>query len=85
MNMFRAAVRAVREWKDKGVEADFALIGNKAMSFFKRVGGKVLAHGHRSSATSRSSSSCSARIKVLSDAYRNGQVDRVYLVSQRSS
>jgi F-type H+-transporting ATPase subunit gamma len=42
MNVFRATVRAVKEWQDKGAEIDFALIGNKAVSFFKRVGGKVL-------------------------------------------
>src|SRR6185436_6243257 len=34
--------RAVRDWQDKKVEVDFALIGNKAVSFFRRVGGKVL-------------------------------------------
>src|SRR6201993_4600584 len=42
-NLFRAAVRSIREWKEQGVEAEFALIGNKAAAFFKRVGGKVSA------------------------------------------
>jgi len=82
VNTFRAVTRDVREWKAKGVEAEFALIGNKAQAFFKRMGGKVLAtvgnlgdkpHIEQLLGT----------IKVLSDAYRNGEVDRVYLVSSK--
>lgn len=80
MNSFRATVREVRQWKDKGVDADFVVIGNKGLSFFKRVGGKVLAQtshlGDRPHMEALLGS-----IKVLSDAYRNGEVDRVYLVS----
>jgi F-type H+-transporting ATPase subunit gamma len=80
MNTFRATVRAVREWREKGVEADFALIGNKAISFFRRVGGKVL--GTASHLGDRPHlDHMVGVIKLVSDAYRNGDVDRVYLVS----
>lgn len=80
MNVFRQSVRAIREWKEKGVEVDVALVGNKAIAFFKRIGGKVLA------TTSQLGDKPSVEqllgtIKVLSDAYREGSVDRVYLVS----
>lgn len=80
MNNFRATVRAVREWKDQGVDADFVVIGNKGLSFFKRVGGRVLAQASHLGDKPHIEALLGS-IKVLSDAYRNGEVDRVYLVS----
>jgi len=80
MNVFRSTVRAIREWKDKGVPADLAIVGNKALSFFKRTGGKVLAQAHHLG-DKPSMDKLLGTIKVLSDSYRAGEVDRVYLVS----
>ncbi|HVT36941.1 MAG TPA: F0F1 ATP synthase subunit gamma [Nevskiaceae bacterium] len=80
MNVFRATVRSIREWKDKGVEVDVALVGGKAISFFKRVGGKVLATASQLGDKPKIDQLLGT-IKVLSDAYRDGQVDRVFLVS----
>ncbi len=80
MNSFRATVRAVREWKEKGVEFQFALIGNKAVSFFRRVGGKVLGTAAHLGDKPHLEALLGV-IKVMSDAYRNGEADRVYLVS----
>lgn len=80
MNAFRAVVRSVKEWKDKGVETDVALIGNKAISFFKRVGGTVLGTANQLGDKPQLEQLLGV-IKIMSDAYRNGQVDRVYLVS----
>ncbi|MGH8528593.1 MAG: F0F1 ATP synthase subunit gamma [Nevskiales bacterium] len=80
MNTFRATVRAIKEWQDKGVSADFAVIGNKGMSFFKRVGGQVLGSAGHLGDKPRLEPLLGV-IKVLSDAYRKGEVDRVYLVS----
>lgn len=82
MNVFRQSVRAIREWKDKGVETDVALVGNKAVAFFKRIGGKVLATSTQLG-DKPSIDQLLGTIKVLSDAYRDGSVDRVYLVSNQ--
>ena len=79
MNTFRGTVRSIREWKDQGVEADFALIGNKSVSFFKRVGGKVLGTTTHLGDKPKLEQLLGV-IKLLSDAYRESQVDRVYLV-----
>ncbi|MGQ0502441.1 MAG: F0F1 ATP synthase subunit gamma [Panacagrimonas sp.] len=80
MNAFRATVRSIKEWKDKGAEVDVALIGNKAIAFFKRVGGTVL--GSASQLGDRPQlEQLLGVIKLLSDAYREGKVDRVYVVS----
>jgi F-type H+-transporting ATPase subunit gamma len=80
MNIFRQSIRTLREWKDKGVEVDVALVGNKAVAFFKRVGGRVLATathlGDRPNV-----GQLLGTIKVLTDAYREGKVDRLLLIS----
>jgi F-type H+-transporting ATPase subunit gamma len=80
MNVFRTAVRDVRELRAAGVEVDFVLIGNKAVSFFKRMGGKVLA-----TATHLGDKPTLEQllgvIKVVTDAYRDGTVDKVVLLS----
>ena len=80
MNAFRVAVRSIKEWKDQGVETDVALIGNKAISFFRRVGGKVLGTANQLGDKPQLSQLLGV-IKLMTDAYRNGDVDRVFLLS----
>jgi F-type H+-transporting ATPase subunit gamma len=80
MNVFRQTVKNIREWQDKGVEIDVALVGNKAISFFKRVGGKVLGTANQLGDKPQLSQLLGV-IKLLTDAYREGAVDRVYIVN----
>ena len=80
MNAFRATVRSIKEWKDKNVDVDVALIGNKAIAFFKRVGGTVLGSASQLGDKPQLEQLLGV-IKVLSDAYREGKVDRVFVVS----
>ncbi len=80
INVFRQTLRAMREWQEQGVEIQVAVIGNKGLSFFKRIGVKLLTQvthlGDRPPMDK-----LLGTIKVLADAFRNGEVDRVYLVS----
>jgi len=80
MNVFRATVRAVKEWQDKSVQVDFALIGNKAVSFFRRVGGKVLGTATHLGDKPRLDQLLGV-MKLITDAYLEQKVDRVFLVS----
>jgi F-type H+-transporting ATPase subunit gamma len=80
MNVFRATVRSIREWTEQGVEVDFALIGNKAVSFFRRVGGKVLGTATHLGDKPRLDQLLGV-IKLVTDAYLEQKVDRVLLVS----
>ena len=79
INTFRATVRSIKEWKDKGVDAELAIIGNKGIGFFKRLGGKVLATTS-SLGDKPTLEQLVGSIKVLTDAFRDGGVDRVYVV-----
>jgi F-type H+-transporting ATPase subunit gamma len=82
MNTFRVTLRAVKEWKDKGADTRFALIGNKALAFFRRVGGKPMASAAHLGDKPHLDQLIGL-IKVAADAYRNGEVDRVFLVSSK--
>ncbi|TAM12337.1 MAG: F0F1 ATP synthase subunit gamma [Nevskiaceae bacterium] len=80
MNLFRGIVRETREWQEKGVQVEFAVIGSKAVSFFRRVGGNVLAEASRLGDSIHIEQLIGV-VKVLADAYREQGVDRVYVAS----
>lgn len=80
MNLFRAVVREAREWHERGAEVEFAVIGSKAVGFFRRVGGKVLAEASRLGDNPHLDQLIGP-VKVLIDAYRDNQLDRVILAS----
>ena len=80
INLFRSVMRSVAEARSDGVEPQFAVIGGKAVSFFKRVGGKVLAQTTQLGDKPQLDDLLGV-IKVLVDAYRDGEVDRIELVS----
>ena len=78
-NLFRTTIRAIREWKAKGVEVDQAVIGAKAISFFKRVGGKILAESSGLGDQPRMDDLLGT-ITAMCRAYEEGRIDRLYLV-----
>jgi F-type H+-transporting ATPase subunit gamma len=43
INLFKATIRAMKEWSDQDVEIDLSLIGAKALAFFNSYGGNVVA------------------------------------------
>ncbi len=79
INVFRQVIRAIRDHREKGVEADAVLIGAKGVSFFKRMGGNVLATATQLGDRPHLEQLIGV-IKVLTDAYLEGKVDRVYIV-----
>lgn len=79
INLFKAALGSMKKWKDEGVETSLALVGAKACSFFARYGGKVLAQvsGFGDNPTVND---LIGSVKVMLQAYDNGEIDRLYLV-----
>ena len=80
VNLFKATVAAVREWRNKGAEVEFCIFGNKAVSFFKRFGGKVVAQATQLGDTPHLEDLIGT-IKVMLDAYVAGDIDRLLLVN----
>ena len=79
INLFKAALTSMKEWKEKGVETSLALVGSKACSFFARYGGKVLAQAS-GLGDNPTVNDLIGSVKVMLQAYDNGEIDRLYLV-----
>ena len=78
-NLFKATVRSMREWNDKGVKIELCTIGAKANAFFKRLGGNVVAQiSHVGDAPQISN--LIGVVKVMLDAYDQGRIDRLFVV-----
>lgn len=82
INLFKKVTKEVADWSGKGVEVDFALIGSKATAFFNSVGGNVVAQtsglGDRPSIAELIGS-----VQVMLQAYNEGKLDRLYVVSNK--
>jgi len=79
-NVFKAAVQSMKEWSDKDIGIDLCLIGAKAGGFFASHGGNVLG-SVRDIGEAPSLSDLIGSVKVMLDAYSEGKVDRLFLVS----
>ena len=80
INLFKALVREMKAWKEKGVEPDLCAIGQKGASFFRSYGGNVVA-ALTHLGDSPSSEKLIGNVKVMLDAFSEGKIDRLYVVS----
>ena len=77
-NVLRAVTGKLRELQTAGVSAQAVAIGNKGLGFLNRVGAKVVSHATQLGDTPHLDKLIGS-IKVLLDAYLNGEVNAVYL------
>ena len=71
INLFKSAISAMKEWDAAGLEIDLTLIGTKSNTFFKRLGGNIVATaGHLGDAPSIVE--LIGTVKVMLDAYEKG-------------
>ena len=79
-NVFKQTLLLMREWQDKGAAVRLCLIGAKGMAFFRRLSVPILAHvthlGDRPHVKD-----IIGTVKVMLDAYRDGELDRLFLVN----
>jgi F-type H+-transporting ATPase subunit gamma len=77
-NLFRKLVHEVREQRKSGIEPAFCTIGNKALGFFKRFGGDVLAQVTHLGDQPHIEDLIGP-VKVMLDAYEAGEIDAIYV------
>lgn len=79
VNLFKSVVQNMREWHNQDVDIDLCLIGNKGASFFRNLGGNVVAAmthiGEEPEVASLIGS-----VKVMLDAFDEGKIDKLYVV-----
>jgi F-type H+-transporting ATPase subunit gamma len=78
--VFKQTLLLTREWQGKGATVSLCLIGTKGMNFFRRLSMPVLANvsglGDRPHVKD-----LIGTVKVMLDAYRKGELDRLFLVN----
>ncbi|MGO1750550.1 MAG: F0F1 ATP synthase subunit gamma [Marinobacter sp.] len=79
-NVFKLLVREMRDWKNKDVATDLCAIGQKGASFFRNYGGNVIA-ALTHLGDDPSAETLIGNVKVMLDAFSDGKIDRLYLVS----
>jgi F-type H+-transporting ATPase subunit gamma len=80
INLFKKAIIDSKRWVDQGVSVDLCLVGAKAVSFFNSVGGNIVASA-RDLGEAPSVSQLIGSVKVMLDAFSDGTIDRLFLVS----
>jgi F-type H+-transporting ATPase subunit gamma len=78
-NLFKKVAKDVQAKRENGVEAAFAAIGSKAVGFFSRFGGSVLA-AESGLGDKPSVSDVVGVVRVMLDAYDAGELDQIHLV-----
>lgn len=80
INLFKSAIKSMKAYADQSIEIDLCLIGAKASSFFNSYGGNVVA-AIRDLGEDPVISDLIGGVKIMLDAYAEGSIDKLYLVS----
>ena len=79
-NLFKNVLLLLREWQGKGANVSLCVMGSKGLAFFRRLNLPILAsttgmgdHPHVKDLI--------GAVKVMLDAYREGKIDRLFLVN----
>lgn len=80
VNLFRTLVRDMKQWKDRGVEADLGLIGKKAQAFFRSFGGNVVATVS-DIGEDPTPASLLGNVKVMFDAFEDQTIDALFIAA----
>ena len=79
-NVFKSTLLLMREWQGKGAKVNLCLLGSKGVAFFRRLGTPILASvtglGDKPHVKDLLGS-----VKVMLDAYRDGSIDRLFIVN----
>lgn len=78
-NLFKKVAKDVEQQRADGIEVAFAAIGSKAVGFFSRFGGSVLA-AESGLGDKPSVNDVVGVVRTMLNAYDNGELDRIYLV-----
>ena len=80
VNLLKAVIADMKQWVEQDVETDLCLIGNKGIQFFRTYGGRILA-ATQNIGESPEVTDLIGSIKVMLDAFEEGNVDKIYLAN----
>jgi F-type H+-transporting ATPase subunit gamma len=79
-NLLKTAISEMSDWHDKDVQIDICTIGKKAATFFSRFKGEIVSQA-ADLGDKPSPEHLIGAVKVMLDAYDEGKIDRLFLVS----
>ena len=79
-NVFKSTLMLMREWQGKGAEVSLCLLGSKGLAFFRRLGLPILASTTGLGDKPHLRDLLGA-VKVMLDAYKDGSIDRLFIVN----
>lgn len=82
INLFKKLLVDMKVWSDKNVKCNLAIIGAKGISFFNSVGGNIVSQVN-GMGDNPSLSELIGPVKVMLQAYDEGRLDRLYIVSNK--
>ncbi|OOR99057.1 F0F1 ATP synthase subunit gamma [Haemophilus paracuniculus] len=82
INLFKKTLNEFKAWKDKDVSVELGLVGSKAVSFFQSLGLKVNAQ-ITGLGDNPEMEKIVGIVNGMIEAYRNGEVDAVYVAFNR--
>ena len=78
-NMFKKALNHIGDLDDKGIGIEVVTFGNKALSFFKRIGARIVAETSHIGDTPEMAKIIGP-VQTLLKKYEEGEIDVIYLV-----
>ena len=78
-NLFKETIVDMKQWNEQNVEMDICLVGSKAGSFFKRVGGNIVSKTEHLGDKPKLGDLIGS-VKIMLDAFDEGKIDRLFFV-----
>lgn len=82
VNLFKVAIKDMKQFAETDVEIDICAVGSKAVSFFRNYGGNVTA-AITGLGDAPKAEDLVGSVKVMLDAFDEGRIDRLYVVSNK--
>ena len=79
-NLFRRVLNELQTWSAKDIEVDICTIGGKAASFFSGINARLIGQVSKLGDTPHQHDIIGV-IKIMLDAYAQGEIDELYVVS----
>lgn len=79
INLFKQVLADAAKWQASGAQVEFGVVGSKATSFFNNMGANVTSQVS-GLGDSPSVTDLIGNVKVMLNAYDNGDIDKLYLV-----
>ncbi|MDH3337837.1 MAG: F0F1 ATP synthase subunit gamma [Gammaproteobacteria bacterium] len=79
VNLFKRVIGEIADWQDREVEIDLALVGAKAVQFFRRLGGNVVGTASHLGDKPQVNDLIGA-IRIMLNSYSDGKIDRLFLL-----